>query len=216
MKITDYIKYYIVGKDVTLSMFDLATAFYDTKFPTKAQRESINKAIATVADGVDIIAINTNDKGYKLLYNPHSDKSVCLASSKRIARAGAFSPDDVVWNKLRFEKDGHSFDKLTSTVKTQAMQARAAKAGNPKQIEQTEEYAMVAPKVALAALTDSFQQGPRIPVPPSKAEVAKAMVTLYRFTMSTENHEGVQGEHKGKLLKFVVEEKVEEKVEVES
>ena len=205
MRINEYIKHHIIGKDATLTMFDLAWEFYDTRFPTKEQRYAINRAIAIVADGLDVIAINTNEKGYKLAFNPHSDKSVCLASSKRGSKnAGAFSTDEVVWNKLRFVKNGHSFDQLDSRVKTLALIARARKAGNPELAEQIEKDARARAEARLTQLNDGTQGNPAAP---TEAEAKKALITLYKYAMTTNDLAGFQGEHEGKLLKFTIEDK---------
>lgn len=199
MRITDFIREAIIGKDTTLSMFDIAGHIYKTRSPSKSQRVAINRAITTVADDINIVATHSFDKATKLVFNPLSDKSTLIACEKRKKNDRIQHSDSKVWKELSKIDGGQSFGKIDTRTKLLAVKARDPE--NAVQIEkdfeaERESYFSARKSVKLKA------------APPNVDDAMRALTTLYSYARSVNSAsdpgKGVEMEHDGNKLEFTI------------
>jgi len=199
MRITDFIRETIIGKDTTLSMFDIAGHIYKTRSPSKSQRVAINRAITTVADDINIVATHSFDKATRLVFNPLSDKSTLIACEKRKRNDRIQHSDSKVWKELSKIDGGQSFGKIDTRIKLLAAKARDPE--NAQQIEKDYEIERDA----------YFREKKSVKlenISPTIEDAERALTTLYDYarsvssTSSPDKGKGVEMVHDGNLLKF--------------
>lgn len=199
MSINNFIIEAIIGTDSTLSMFDTSDHIYGTRNPSKSQRVAINRAIASVVDDINVVAIQSFDRANKIVFNPLSDKSTLIACEKRKSRDDIQYTDIKIWQTLGEEEDGQSFGDIDTRTKLLAAKARDPE--NAVQIEKDFE----AEREAHFSARKSDK--PKVP-PPSIDDAMRALTILYSYARSVNSasdpDKGVEMEHDGNKLEFTI------------
>ena len=199
MSINNFIIEAIIGTDSALSMFDISDHIYGTRNPSKSQRVAINRAIASVVDDINVVAIQSFDRANKIVFNPLSDKSTLIACEKRKSRDDIQCTDIKIWQTLGEEEDGQAFGDIDTRTKLLAAKARDPE--NAVQIEKNFE----AEREAHFSARKSNK--PKV-APPSIDDAMRALTILYSYARSVNSasdpDKGVEMEHDGNKLEFTI------------
>ena len=197
MRTTDLIREAIIGKDATLSMFDIASLIYGTRSPSKSQLVAINRAITTVNDDINIVATNSFDKATRLVFNPLSDKSKLIDCEKRKRNELIQYTDRKVWKELSKKEGGQSFGAIDTRIKLLAAKARDPE--NAQQIEK--DYEVERDAYFSARKSIKLKESP-------PTDVTRAFTTLYDYARSVNSIDNpdasVEMVHDGNNLKFTI------------